>query len=186
MSNPKTVIPPVTDAVRAEAAVRPGSWVYAIDSFFDPAGKVPPYGIIGAWKVDDLGHIAGEFKHNPKYRPSPRSLGMKEPTDTVDAVIQLAAAGYADDSAARSALLDSVLFLIPGAAADVHADGVDHQVVPAYTNEHHGPQSVPQLQPSEFRALLAGLPDHAILELNPGSWASVQNPVAELRRAANA
>ncbi|MFJ8162640.1 type VII secretion system-associated protein [Streptomyces sp. NPDC096136] len=187
MSEPKMTAPPVTDAVRAEAMTKPGSWVYAIDRFFDPAGRVPPFGIIGAWKVDDLGHITGEFKHNPSYRPSPLTLGMNEPTDAVDAAIQRAAAGYSDDGAIRSALLDSILFFVPDGVPDAaaHADDTHHRAVMAYTNERQAPRSVPLLRPVAFRDLLARLPDHAILKLNPGSSASVHIPVSELRRAAD-
>lgn len=187
MSDPKITVPPVTDAVRAEAMANPGSWVYAVDRFFDADGEVPPFGIIGAWKVDDLGHIEGEFEHNPRYRPSPLSLGMKKPTDAVDAAIQLAAAGYSDDGAVENALLNSVLFLVPDSASDAEATGggtTGHHVM-AFTDARQAPESVPLLRSIAFRTLLERLPDHAILNLNPGSSASVKIPVSALRRAAD-
>src|SRR5690606_8946325 len=61
-------LPPVTAALRAEAAANPGGWVYSIDAYFSPDGAVPPHGIIGAWKVDGSGLLTGEFKRNPSYR----------------------------------------------------------------------------------------------------------------------
>ncbi|WP_322985129.1 type VII secretion system-associated protein [Streptomyces sp. S584] len=171
----------MTDAVRAQAAARPGSWIYAVDSFFEPTGDVPNFGIIGAWKADDRGRLTGEFKHNPKYRPSPRSLGMKKPLDAVDSAIQLAAAGYIDEAAMRSIVSDSTVFLIPGSAMAVHTDSTTGQTLVIYTNEYYAPSSVPQLQKIEVRTLIAKLADHTILKLNPGSSASVEIPAADLR-----
>jgi hypothetical protein len=52
----------------AEAASIPNGWVYRIaGSVADPNGRVPPEAIIGAWKVDAVGKITGEFIPNPKY-----------------------------------------------------------------------------------------------------------------------
>ncbi len=50
-----------------EAKSFPNGWVYRIDSKYDPSGKVPPKGIVGAWQVNECGEIVGEFKHNPNY-----------------------------------------------------------------------------------------------------------------------
>jgi hypothetical protein len=52
----------------AEAARNPNGWVYRIAaSAGDPNGRVSPEAIVGAWKVDASGKIAGEFIANPKY-----------------------------------------------------------------------------------------------------------------------
>ncbi len=185
MNDPYAVTPPVTDAVRAEAAAHPGAWVYAIDPFFSPSGDVPPYGVIGAWKADAHGQVTNEFKHNPRYRPSPRSLGMPDPTDAVDAAIQLAATGYSDDSSVRAALLDSVVFLASDVDSEVaRSEGAGSGITSVYTSEHHAPSSALQLRRIDFRVLLAELPDYSILKLNPGSSASVQVPLEDMRRAA--
>ncbi|MEU0085664.1 type VII secretion system-associated protein [Streptomyces sp. NPDC006274] len=173
----------MTDAARREAASRPGSWVYAIDPFFDSGAKIPPYGIIGAWKVDDLGHMTGEFKRNPNYRPSPASLGMPDPTDAVDYAIQLAATGYTDDAAVRNALLDATLFLVPGAEA-VHTES--QEIVLVYTSTRHAPRSAPDLKSIQCKDLLSRLPSHVVLQLNHESPASVQIPVADLKRVEDA
>lgn len=52
----------------SEAKSFPSGWVYRIDPKYNPSGKVPPEGIVGAWQVDENGNILGEFKHNPKYK----------------------------------------------------------------------------------------------------------------------
>jgi hypothetical protein len=61
----KRKIPP--EAV-AEAAKKPGGWVYAMDAPED-FDYVPPERIEGAWKVDEHGQITGEFEKNPNYVP---------------------------------------------------------------------------------------------------------------------
>lgn len=167
-------IPPVTEAVRAQASARPNGWVYAIDSYFDPNGEVPPYGIVGAWKVDFRGLLTGEFQHNPKYRPSPRSLGMADPTDAVDAAIQLAATQYGSESHLRRALLDAVVYVTP------EANG---SPVVLYTSPAKAAGSAPELRRIPFRELLPQLPEHAVLKLNPGGSVAVEIPVADLREA---
>ncbi|GGW54343.1 type VII secretion system-associated protein [Streptomyces xantholiticus] len=183
MADPRMATPPVTDAARREAASHPGSWVYAIDPFFDSGERVPPYGIIGAWKVDNLGHITDEFKSNPNYRPSPRSLGMPDPTDAVDSAIQLAAAGYTDDSAVRDALLAATLFLVPDAEV-VRTES--QEIILAYTSTHHAPRSAPDLKSIQFKDLLSRLPCHAVIRLNHESSASAQIPIADLKRVEGA
>jgi len=51
-----------------EARKTPSGWVYRLRSDVDPDGRVPPEAIVGAWKVDDLGKIVGEFIPNPKFK----------------------------------------------------------------------------------------------------------------------
>lgn len=54
-----------------EASINPGGWVYEIDGEMvdDPNRDVPPEAIIGAWQVNALGKIYGDFQPNPNYRP---------------------------------------------------------------------------------------------------------------------
>ncbi|MEU8686604.1 hypothetical protein [Streptomyces sp. NPDC048611] len=67
--SPAPAVPPVTEALRAQAAQQRGGYVYAIDPHFDPNGAVPPHGIIGGWSVDSSGRLVS-FTHNPNYRKS--------------------------------------------------------------------------------------------------------------------
>ncbi len=57
--------PPVE--LEAEAARTPGGWVYEIIGEFGPDEGVPPSAIKGAWKVDDAGHLTGEYELNPNF-----------------------------------------------------------------------------------------------------------------------
>jgi hypothetical protein len=51
-----------------EARRHPDGWVYRIAaSVGDPNRRVPPEGIVGAWKIDAEGKIVGDFIPNPKY-----------------------------------------------------------------------------------------------------------------------
>ncbi|MDX2395357.1 type VII secretion system-associated protein [Streptomyces sp. NPDC054904] len=179
---PAPPVPPVTDALRAEAAARPGGWVYGIDRYFDPAGEVPPYGIVGAWKVDERGELTGEFQHNSRYRPSPLSRGLPEPRDPVEAATQLAATGYGSDGAVRDALLEAVVYLLPGDGRPGIVSYTDElgTFVPVFTSAEHAPASSPTLVRRAFRELLEQLPADVAVRLNPGRSVSVRLPVADL------
>ncbi|MFF5358304.1 type VII secretion system-associated protein [Streptomyces scabiei] len=165
----------MTDEIRAQAAAQPDGWVYAIDAYFDPNGEVPPYGVVGAWKVDSQGQLTGEFTKNPDYRPSPRALGMTKPTDAVDAAIQLAAVGYGSEADLRRALLDAVVY--------VARDAQHVSPIAIHTSSSQASHSARELRQTAFRALLPELPEDAVLRLNPGGSASVDIPVADLRGA---
>ena len=52
----------------AEAKRNPNGWVYQIDGAFGPDENVPPEAIVGAWKVNAVGEIEGDFIPNPRYR----------------------------------------------------------------------------------------------------------------------
>lgn len=51
-----------------EALKNPNGWVYEIDSEFSGKEEVPPHAIKGAWKVNNVGVIVGEFTPNPNYK----------------------------------------------------------------------------------------------------------------------
>jgi hypothetical protein len=53
-----------------EARHHPNGWVYRIAGQFGPTDGVPAEAIVGAWKVNAEGKIAGEFRPNEKYDPS--------------------------------------------------------------------------------------------------------------------
>jgi hypothetical protein len=64
-------------ALVAEAKKVPGGWVYEIAAGVDPAGRVPPEYVIGAWAVNDVGELTGEYLPNPNYRASPASAAAE-------------------------------------------------------------------------------------------------------------
>ncbi|MFJ3515440.1 MULTISPECIES: hypothetical protein [unclassified Streptomyces] len=129
--------------------------------------------------------VTDEFKGNSKYLPSPRSLGIPEPTDSVDAAIRLAATGYGPERGIRQALVESSVFLAPESAIDLGglltaAGG--RRVLGVFTDVRHAPSSIPELRKVDAVVLAASLPTDAYLKLNHGSFASVEVPVTDLLR----
>jgi hypothetical protein len=64
-TSPKVATRPFPPELLAEAKATPGGWVYSIDAAYAPDGadgRVPPEGIIGAWKVADNGTPTGEYQ----------------------------------------------------------------------------------------------------------------------------
>jgi hypothetical protein len=164
--------------MRAEARSMPGQWLYAIDPFFDPDGAVPPYGVIGAWRVDERGEASEEFTPNPNYRPSPVSLGFGEPADPLDAAIQLAVTGYSDGGDLIPLLLESEVFVGAGVKGKIPV--YDTGVVMAYTSQAHLPKNLPA-EMSGWQVLrgsdLVGLmPEGVDLVLNAEGPAGIRIP----------
>lgn len=62
----------VSVEVLRAAQANPNGWVYKIDGAFGDHDKVPPEAIVGAWKVNAIGELTGEFLENPNYRPRAR------------------------------------------------------------------------------------------------------------------
>jgi hypothetical protein len=179
-------VPPVTEELRARARSAPGTWLYAVDPAYDPAGRVPPEAIVGAWPVDARGEIGRTFQHNPRYRPSARALELPEPTDPLDAAVQAAATGHAGDGDVAAALLAARL-LVPeddtGAPASV-ASGTGPALC-AYSAPAHADRSAwRRWRTVSGRELAAVLPPGHDVAVNPESAASVRVPAAALRAAA--
>jgi hypothetical protein len=65
-----TDMEPTPEAI-AEAKRNPGGWVYVIDGAYGPDEAIPPERIRGTWRVDEAGHITGEFIPNPYFMPIP-------------------------------------------------------------------------------------------------------------------
>jgi hypothetical protein len=51
------------------ARLHPNGYVYRLAGYFGPQDAVPPEAIIGAWRVDASGRIAGAFIKNDSYDP---------------------------------------------------------------------------------------------------------------------
>ncbi|WP_433692111.1 hypothetical protein [Herbaspirillum seropedicae] len=64
---------PITREIVEEARRNPSGWVYKIEGAYAPQDRVPPEAVVGAWKVNSLGVIEGEFIPNPNYKASASS-----------------------------------------------------------------------------------------------------------------
>jgi hypothetical protein len=181
--------PPITAAQREAARERPASWLYVIDPAFDPNGDVPPHGVVGTWWVDAAGEIAGDFRHNPNYRPSELALGLAAAADPLEERMQLAAHSRASNADLLDALLDAELILF--ASAD-GGDGLysvpgedGRRLLQAFTSERRLPAGWQRWQRLTGRQLAPALAGHD-LELNPGGPVSVRLPGETVLAAAEA
>lgn len=193
-------LPPLTEDVRDAARRRPGGWVYAVDPEFEGEGSVPRRGIIGAWRVDGLGRLTGEFRHNPDYVPSAGALRLPPPTDPLDEVLQQAAYRLVDDDEVVVAVLEAEMLLPRGHAPGLlsvpddrggwlihayssreQADAAEHD--PTFTNPT---AEAVGWQHRTGRDLATGWPAGHDLEINPGSAASIRITGKQLRAALEA
>src|SRR5262245_43525914 len=72
-------------------AIRLDDWFVLLDPEWEaptPWTRPPPAKIVGGWRMDGAGEI-GPFQANPGYEPSSEDT----PTDPLDAVLRLIAAG---------------------------------------------------------------------------------------------
>ncbi|MFH8574321.1 type VII secretion system-associated protein [Streptomyces sp. NPDC017993] len=174
-AGPAPTVPPVTEALRAQAAQQCGGYVYAIDPYFDPNGAVPPYGIVGGWSVGSSGQLVS-FKHNPNYRPSPMALEFPSPVTALDEALQRAVTGYGSEQELLAAFRDATLILFTqegqtGLYTIVEDDG--SRYIPAFTHPTHAPDTWHQWQETTGHHLAAtGLP----IRLNPGHRISLTIP----------
>ncbi len=81
-----------------------GEWVVLPEPGWDPNSPLPTVAMVGGWKLGESGK-PGPFQPNPHY--SPRDAAM--PTDPLDAVLRLFAAGGDVGHQIVPAVLDAVL-----------------------------------------------------------------------------
>ncbi|MFD3509564.1 type VII secretion system-associated protein [Nocardia sp. NPDC058666] len=174
----------ITDEIRAEALTRPGGWIYALDPYFESKDNVPPYGIEGAWKVDDDGCVIDHFHVNKNYKPSPITLAMPAPRDPVEAAMQLSATGYGSDREVNRALMNATVFVRTTAPQQlpIYTDA-DSSFVDVFTNMEAAIVGSPEIDEIAFPSLLHALPDGILLRINPGSSITVRIPIDKLRLA---
>ncbi|MFE6737832.1 type VII secretion system-associated protein [Streptomyces tubercidicus] len=181
-AGPAPAVPPVTEALRAQAAQQRGGYVYAIDPYFGPNGAVPPYGIVGGWSVGNSGQLVS-FTHNPNYRPSPTALEFPPPVTALDAALQRAVTGYGSEQELLAAFRDAPLILFAqegqtGLYSVVEDDG--SRYIPAFTHPTHAPDTWHQWQQTTGHHLAAtGLP----VRLNPGHRISLTIPGEAVKQA---
>lgn len=193
-------LPPVTEEIREAARKRPGGWVYAIDPEHDTDSSVPRQGIIGAWRVDGLGRLTGEFRHNPDYVPSAGALQLPPPTDGLDEILQRAAYKTAEDDEVLEAVLAADLWLhastrpgllsVPDERGGwvIHAFSCREHAEAAMRDRpsEHIPEDIAGWQQRRGYELAAAWPVGHDLEINPGGPASARIRGEQLRNASKA
>lgn len=177
--------PPVTPQLRERARQSPGSWVCPVDPAFQDAEDVPDWAVLGAYRVDENGEIAGEFTPNPNYRPSPVAVGFPAPANPLEQALQNAATGHGGGDEVRTALRDATIFTPFGPSLNggliVLDEGLDHGVVHAFTSDRYLPdvevwRHWERLPVRKIGAVLG----ERYLVLNPGSGLELRVPGSDL------
>lgn len=162
--------PPITAEMRANARENPNSWLFVIDEAFDPDEDVPNWAMVGAYPVDARGRIVEEFHHNLEYRPSPRALGLPDPRNELERVLQLVWTDHLPVSQLPRAVLRGRLYVYAISPLQRNLTGCHDRtgrvVVPAYTDRSLIPLDWPTCRALTGRALAPLLVGHP-LAINP-------------------
>ncbi|MFJ6016969.1 type VII secretion system-associated protein [Streptomyces sp. NPDC092952] len=124
--------------VRAVARDAPDHWIGVVDPAWTDAAAPPPWAVTGEWRSAPDGEVV-EWRPNDDYRPSPLALEWPEPTDPVDAAVQLAVTGYGPLSDVVEALAGAEVAVLRapdgGPLTVAGADG--SPTVPLFTSVPH-------------------------------------------------
>jgi hypothetical protein len=184
----ESAMPPVPDDIVAAARTTPDHWFGMVDPAWSGAGEPPLWAVIGQWRSDADGEIV-EWQRNAEYRPSPGMLGWPEPTDDVDAAMQLAATGYGPvgDVALAAIRAELAVLTAPGGGAVSACTPDGDPVVPVFTAPAHleraGALAHRVLPVAEAFALV---PEGQDLYLNPTGPVALRLSAADLTRALDA
>ncbi|MFD9292587.1 type VII secretion system-associated protein [Streptomyces sp. NPDC060030] len=129
---------PVSEDIKEAARLVPDHWLGVVDPTWPDDQPPPPRAIVGQWRSDSRGEVV-EWQDNEDYAPSPLALGWDNPTDEVDAAIQLAVTGYAPADRVAVALAGAeVAVLVDATGTPVTASSPDGSpVVPVFSSETH-------------------------------------------------
>lgn len=186
MPDPEQVTPPeITPEMRASAMANPNTWLYVIDPAFDADAEVPPWGVVGAYPVNDRGEIDTNFRRNTEYRPSPVALRLADPATDLERLLQLVRAGHRDQAELPAAVLDANLLLYAAGPDDRSVTGFPAKqgtvMVPACTSVAHVPNAWPgwrEIRGRDLVPLLRGYP----LVVNPAGPVTAMFPAEHLAR----
>jgi hypothetical protein len=131
--------PPEPSADMKEAARRaPDHWIAMVDPAWKADGPPPDWAVVGWWRSGGNGTIEA-WRENRDYRPSPQALGWAEPTDPVDAAVQLASTGYGSvQEVHRSLAAAEVAYLVHSDGTPVCGAAPDQTaVLPVFTAPAH-------------------------------------------------
>lgn len=183
---PHPGLPPITDALRAEAKRNPGGWVWCADPDVDPRyiEGVPDFALLGAYRVDQNGDLTGETRLNTAYRPGPRRRGFSEPQSEFETILGYVVAGWLpQDRLPRAAL--NTQFLVESDPTGSFRIGVSPngtRFLAVYSSSRYLPPTATNPSQVPAPALLHALAD-TMLVVNPGDELSVELPGNDLIQA---
>jgi type III secretion system (T3SS) SseB-like protein len=183
MPDTSSTSPEITQEMRASAMANPNTWLYVIDPAFDADADIPPWGVVGAYRVDDRGDIDRAFRRNTEYRPSPTALRMPAPGSALEELLQLVRTGHRDQVELPAAVLRAPLLLYAASPADFSVTAFPTRqgtvMVPVCTSAAHVPMAWPgwrQIMGRDLAPLLDGHP----LVVNPTGPITAMIPARHL------
>lgn len=188
MSTENTHLLTITQEMREHAKSNPNTWLHILDPAFRPGDDVPPWGVIGSFRVDEDGLVDERFEPNPKWRPSPVSAGMPAPETQLERAMQQARTGYEPEESVLNGVLNATLLVYAKGPEDRELQGFQDQVtgqilVAACTSSRFVPQAWPHARAVAGRDLVAKLAGCPLL-INPGSKPGALIPAEALLAAA--
>ncbi|MER7014921.1 type VII secretion system-associated protein [Saccharopolyspora sp. NPDC000359] len=171
-------VPPITPAMREEARLRAGGYIYVIDSAYDPNGDVPAHAIKGAFAVDENGEI-GDYQANPNYRPSQIELG-EPPASMTDQGMRAAMAGRLGQDELLGLVARAVLpVLVTPEGHVMLLNSENGPCLVAYTTRSVVPGDV-HVEVLYLPRILRNLPPDVSVVLNGSAGLQARFPVGEL------
>ncbi|SDD50509.1 hypothetical protein [Actinokineospora iranica] len=173
---PHPGLPPLSNAMRAEARATPDGWLWCADPEAEPRllGGLPTPTLLGAYRIGPDGEPTGETWLNIDYRPGPRRLGLPEPENTFEKILNLVTATWLPYEPILAAALDSPFLALPtpdGSTAIVR-DANGNLVLPVYSSHRFLPHGAPPPERIGLRPLLPLLRD-VLVVVNPGAKVGV-------------
>lgn len=174
-------VPEVTPEMRAAALANPNSWLYVIDPALDPDGEVPPWGVVGAYPVNERGEIEERFQPNGGYRPVARER------PGLERLLEQVRAGEREQGVLPAAVLAARLLLYSAGPEDTGVTAFPSRrhggaMVPVCTSPARVPPAWPGWREITGRELVPLLRGHPLV-INPGGPVTALIPARELLAA---
>lgn len=179
-------MPEAPDHIRQAARQAPDHWLGLVDPTWSGEGAPPAWAVVGQWRSGLDGEIV-EWQDNEEYQPSPRAMGWPDPSDPVDAAVQLAATGYGPAEAVTHALASAevAVFVVPGGGLlSAVAPDDETPIIPVFTSPDQL-QAAGRLsfKPVKVPELLDHLPEGHLIYLNAAGPVSMTVESGVLREA---
>ncbi|MFI1052183.1 type VII secretion system-associated protein [Streptomyces griseoruber] len=176
-------VPEPPEEVRTAARNAPCDWIGKVDPAWRGEGPLPSWAVIGRWRSGPDGTIQ-EWQENTEYSPSPETLGWPDPTDPIDAAVQLASTGYGPaEDVHRSLAAAEVAFWVTSDGTPLTGAAHDGTpVLPVYTSTEqlrHAGRLLAEVRP--VADLLPQLAEGHRLYINPAGAVSMLVETRPLR-----
>jgi hypothetical protein len=175
--------PEITPEMRAAALENPNSWLYVIDPALDPDEEVPPWGVVGAYPVNELGEIEDNFRPNGDYRPANVATVVPD----LDELLERVRSGELEQKALLPAVMAARLLVYAAGPEDTAVTGFPSRrfgavMVPVCTSPEHVPTVWPGWREISGHDLAPLLNGHSLV-INPHGPVTALIPASHLLSA---